>query len=495
MNKLIHYLAVDLGAESGRTIIGQFDGSHLQLTENHRFPNGAVSMPEFSGGSSLRWDILRLWGEMKNGICSAIRKDGLELASIGIDTWGVDYALLDRKGALISNPFNYRDKRTDGVMEKAFERISRKEIFEQTGIQFMPINSLFQLFSMVLDNSPELEQVERFLTIPDLLNFWLTGQDVCEFTNATTTQCYDPRERCWANPLLAALGIPGHIFPEVILPGTLLGPLSKSIAEELGTSAVVVAPACHDTGSAVVAVPSEIDDFAWISSGTWSVMGTNLPEPLIDSRSLQYNFTNEGGIGGSYRFSKNIMGLWLVQDCRRTWANAGEALSYAELTSLASTAPALASIVDPDYPGFLHPGDMPARVREFCRRTNQPIPESKGELVRCLLESIALKYRFVLERLELMTGRRISTIHIVGGGTKNQLLNQFTADATGRKVITGPVEATATGNILLQALALGHITSIEEGREIVRNSFEPSIYEPGDQAGWDEAYKRLIEVL
>ena len=495
MNKSIHYLAVDLGAESGRTIIGQFDGSRLELLENHRFPNGGIRVPEYSGRSSLRWDVLRLWSEMKDGIRRAVRKDGLELASIGIDTWGVDYALLNRNGSLISVPFNYRDSRTDGMMERAFQRISRKEIFELTGIQFMPINSLFQLFSMVLEDSPELEGAERFLTIPDLLNFWLTGQAVCEFTNATTTQCYDPRGRCWAQPLLSALGIPGHIFPEVILPGTTLGSLSRPVAEELGTQATVVAPACHDTGSAVAAVPSETDDFAWISSGTWSVMGMNVPEPVINPQSLEFNFTNEGGIGGSYRFSKNVMGLWLVQECRRTWASEGEELSYAELTSLAAGAPALVSIVDPDYAEFLHPGDMPARVREFCRRTQQPLPESKGQLVRCLLESIALKYRLVLERLEIITGRRLSTIHIVGGGTKNQLLNQFTADATGRWVIAGPAEATATGNILLQALALGHIGSPEEGREIVRNSFEPAIYEPQDQTGWDEAYQRLFEVM
>jgi rhamnulokinase len=495
MKEPIHYLAVDLGAESGRTIIGAFDGSRLELVENHRFPNGGITVPEYSGRSSLRWDVLRLWCEMKDGIRSAVRKSGVKLASIGIDTWGVDYALLDRKGALLSIPFNYRDSRTDGVMEKAFQRISRKEIFELTGIQFMPINSLFQLFSMVLEDSPILGLAEKFLTIPDLLNFWLTGQTVCEFTNATTTQCYDPRRRTWAQSLLSALSIPGHIFPEVILPGTTLGPLSKMISQELGTQATVVAPACHDTGSAVAAVPAVTEDFAWISSGTWSVMGMNLAEPLIDDQSLEYNFTNEGGIGGSYRFSKNVMGLWLVQECRRIWVNAGEELSYAELTSLAAGAPVLASIVDPDYQEFLHPGDMPARVREFCRRTNQPVPESKAEVMRCLLESIALKYRLVLERLEIMTGRQLDTIHIVGGGSKNRLLNQFTADATGRRVVAGPAEATATGNILLQALALRHIGSLEEGREVVRRSSEPIIYEPGDRTRWDEAYQRLLQVM
>ena len=490
-----NYLAVDLGAESGRTIIGQFDGSRIHLIENHRFPNGAISVPEYSGRSSLRWDILRLWSEMKEGIRGAVRKEGLALASIGIDTWGLDFALLDRKGALLSTPFNYRDKRTDGVMEKAFQRISRKEMFELTGIQFMPINSVFQLYSMVLDDAPEMQLAQKFLTIPDLLNFWLTGQAVCEFTNATTTQCYDPRQRYWSQPLLASLRIPEQIFPEVILPGTLLGPLSEPIAEELGTQAAVVAPACHDTGSAVAAVPADTEDFAWISSGTWSVLGTNLGEPLINSQSLDFNFTNEGGIGGSYRFSKNVMGLWLVQECRRMWASEGEEHSYSDLTSLASTARPLVSIIDPDYPEFLHHGDMPARVREYCRRTSQPVPESKGALIRCLLESIALKYRVVLERLELMTGRRSGMIHIVGGGTKNTLLNQFTADSTGRRVVAGPVEATATGNILMQAIALGHIGSLEEGREIVRQSSELSVYEPGDQSPWDEAYGRLLELM
>jgi rhamnulokinase len=495
MKKHLNYLAVDLGAESGRTIIGSFDGSRLELLENHRFPNGAVVMPAHSGRSSLRWDVLRLWSEMKDGIHKAARKESLQLASIGIDTWGLDFGLLDVNGVLLSNPYHYRDKRTDGVMEKAFQRLPRKEIFELTGIQFMQINSLYQLFSMVLEDSPELQQAQMFLTIPDLLNFWLTGQAVCEFTNATTTQCYDPRQRGWSKSLLSALGIPSHIFPEVILPGTSLGPLSKPIAEELGTQAVLVAPACHDTGSAVAAVPSETQDFAWISSGTWSVMGMNLDDPFIHPQSLEFNFTNEGGIGGSYRFSKNVMGLWLVQESRRTWANAGEEYSYAELTTIASEARPLVSIIDPDYPEFLHHGDMPARVREYCRRTHQPVPDNKGELVRCLLESIALKYRLVLERLELMTGRRLETIHIVGGGAKNKLLNQFTADSTGRRVVAGPFEATATGNILMQAMALGHIRSPAEGREIVRKSSDLSVYEPGHKAPWDEAYQRLLELL
>lgn len=490
-----NYLAVDLGAESGRTVLGRLDGSRLEIAEVHRFPNGPVRLPYRSDRVSLRWDILRLWNEVKEGIARATRKQGEELAGIGVDAWGVDYGLLDRDGGLVSNPFNYRDSRTDGMIEEACRRMPREQIFEQTGIQFIPINSLYQLLSLVVQRSPELEQAETFLTIPDLFNYWLTGRAACEFTNATTTQCYDPRRRAWADPLLAALGIPRRIFPEVIGPGAVLGPISRVIAEEISTRAAVIAPACHDTGSAVAAVPAEGENFAWISSGTWSVLGTNLSEPLINGQSLAFNFTNEGGAGGDYRFSKNIMGLWLVQECRRTWAAEGQEHSYAELTAMAGSAAPWVSVIDADYPEFLHPGDMPARVREFCQRTGQPVPESKGALVRCLLEGIALKYRLVLERLEQMVGHRLEPIHIVGGGTQNRLLSQFTADATGRQVITGPVEATATGNILVQAIALGHIDSVQAGRKVVRNSFELATFEPVNRAPWDEAYQRLLDIM
>jgi rhamnulokinase len=385
------------------------------------------------------------------------------------------------------------------MLDAAFRRVPRTEIFEQTGIQFLQINSLYQLLAMAAEDSPVLASAETFLTIPDLLNYWLTGQAVCEFTNATTTQCYDPRQGHWAVEMLQKLGIPARIFPQIVPPSTDLGSLLPYISDEMGSDPrigpAVIAPACHDTGSAVVAVPAAAPHFAWISSGTWSVMGAEVPEPIISEPSLQYNFTNEGGVGDTFRFSKNVMGLWLVQECRRTWAKQGEAYSYDELTGMAAQAEPFGAVVDPDHGEFFKPGDMPARIREFCRATGQPVPESKGAIVRCALEGIALKYRWVLERLEEMLGHRLEPLYIVGGGTQNRLLSQFTADAIERQVITGPVEATATGNVLMQMVALGQIDSLPEGRRLVRDSFDLSTYEPGSRAGWDEAYARLLRML
>ncbi len=489
-----YFLALDLGAESGRAMLGRFDGERLRLAEVHRFPNGPVRLPD-----GLHWDILRLWSEVKQGIALAIRETGGNLAGIGLDTWGVDLGLLDRNGGLIGNPYHYRDGRTDGMLETAFSVVPRAEIFEQTGIQFLQLNSLYQLLSMVVCRSPALEIAHTFLTIPDLLNFWLTGQAACEFSNATTTQCYNPRHGQWAWDLLQRLGIPTHIFPRIVPPGTNLGRLLPYVADEVGLPAdgevAVIAPACHDTGSAVAAIPATAPDFAWISSGTWSVVGAEVPQPVITADSLRYNFTNEGGVGGTFRFSRNVMGLWLVQECRRTWAQQGQTHSYDELTALAAQATPFQAVLDPDDGEFFKPGDMPARIRDFCRRTGQPIPEGKGAILRCALEGIALKYRWVLERLEEMLGRRLEPLHIVGGGTQNRLLSQFTADATGRTVITGPVEATASGNLLLQMMALGHIGSLAEGRQVLRRSFDLTAYEPGSRAGWDEAYDRLLTIM
>ena len=487
MTHPIHLLAIDLGAESGRAILGTLDSERLALSEIHRFANTPVRLPD-----GLHWDVLRLWNEIQAGIALAIRKHGGKLESVGIDTWGVDFGLLDRRGALLANPYHYRDNRTDGMLDEAFRRMARERIFELTGIQFMQLNTLFQLLALVVSRSPLLDVAETFLTMPDLFNYWLTGQVACEFSNATTTQCYDPRRRAWAEPLLQAMEIPRRIFPRVIAPGTVLGPLSPTVAEETGAKQVVViAPACHDTGSAVAAVPAEGKDFAWISSGTWSIMGVESREPIINASSLVFNFTNEGGVNDTFRFSKNIAGLWLVQECRRTWAVEGAELSYAELTQMAAQADPLVAVIDPDHNDFLKPGDMPARIRAFCQRTNQPVPASKAAVVRCALESVALKYSWVLEHLEEMIGRRLEPIHIVGGGTQNRLLSQFTADATGRVVVTGPIEATAIGNLLMQAIALGHIGSLQQGRTIVRNSFAPEIFKPRSRARWDEAYARL----
>jgi rhamnulokinase len=491
MSHSLNFLAFDLGAESGRAMLGRFDGERLRLSEVHRFVNGPVRLPD-----GLHWDVLRLWTEIKRGLALAVREHGVDLAGVGLDTWGVDFSLLDRDGALVSNPYHYRDSRTDGMLEEAFRRVPRTRIFEQTGIQFMQINSLYQLLSMVVGRSPALDVAATFLTMPDLFNYWLTGRTCCEFSNATTTQCYDPRRRDWARPMLERLGIPTRIFPEIVPPATVLGELLPSVADEVGVRALpVIAPACHDTGCAVAAVPAAGPGFCYISSGTWSLMGAELPEPAIGERSLACGFTNEGGVGGTFRFLKNIAGLWLVQECRRTWARQGEELSYDDLTHMAAQAQPLQSLVDPDCGDFLKPGDMPARIRAFCQKTGQLVPQSKGAVVRCALESLALKYRCVLERLEEILGRRLEPIHIVGGGTQNQLLNQLTADATGRQVVTGPIEATAAGNVITQAMALGHIGSLEEGRQVVRNSFDVATYEPAGQLGWEEAYGRFLALM
>lgn len=490
-------LAFDLGAESGRALLGRFDGDRLTLDDVHRFPNTPVRTPD-----GLQWDVLRLWGEIKQGIALARQQSGANLRSLGLDTWGVDFGLLDRTGALIGNPYHYRDSRTDGRMDAAFAHVPRADIFAQTGIQFMPINTLYQLVALVQQQAPALEIAQTFLTIPDLFNYWLTGRKVCEFSNATTTQCYNPIQRQWALPMLDALGIPTHIFPEIVQPGALLGALLPGVAAEvgLGEGLPVIAPACHDTGSAVAAAPAAGADFAWISSGTWSIVGAEVPDAVVNEQSLAFNFTNEGGVNHTFRLSKNVAGLWIVQECRRAWARQGADHSYAELTALAAQASPFQALIDPDDLRFLkpsEPGDeMPDRVRSLCRETGQPIPESKGEVIRCVLESLSLKYRWVLEKLETLLGRRLNPIHIVGGGTQNGLLCQFTADATGRQVVAGPVEATAIGNLIVQAMALGLVSSLAQGRELVRRSFEVTTYEPATaRDAWEAAYARLVTLV
>ena len=490
MTETRNYLAVDLGAESGRTIVGSLAGNRLSLTETHRFTNGAVRLPD-----GLHWDVLRLWSEIKAGIGISSAQFNKRLDSIGLDTWGVDFAVLDAQGALLSNPFHYRDNRTDGMLEEAFKRMPRAEIFANTGIQFMQLNTLYQLLAMSVQKSPLFDIAKTFVTIPDLFNYWLSGDITNEFTNATTTQCLDPRKRDWSRPVLEAMNIPAHLFGPITEPGTALGTLLPDIATETGAGTVqIVVPACHDTGSAVVAVPAQNQDFAWISSGTWSIMGVEVQAPSVGEQALEYNFTNEGGVFGTWRLSKNIMGLWLVQECKRTWAHQGEDLSYDEITHLASEAKPFIAVMDPDDQQFFHPGDMPERIRKYCASTHQSVPETRGQILRVALESLALKYRWVLERLEELTGKRFEPVHIIGGGTKNRLLNQFTADATCRTVITGPVEATAIGNVLVQAIGLNHLSSLSQAREVVHGSFAPEVYEPKQTAAWEEAYSRFLKV-
>ncbi|MDR3573808.1 MAG: rhamnulokinase [Anaerolineaceae bacterium] len=491
MAKSINYLAIDLGAESGRTMLGVLDEKGLSLSEISRFSNGPVRLPD-----GLHWDVLKLWGDIKAGMRMAAAQHPADIQSIGMDTWGVDFALLDRHGSLISNPYHYRDGRTDGMMAEAFQRMPREQLFELTGIQFMQINTLYQLLAMVTQQSSTLETANTFLMIPDLFNYWLSGQIACEETDTTTTQCYDPINQDWAYSLLEAMNIPARIFPKVVQPGNVLGMLLPDLAEETGVGQIpVIATASHDTGSAVAAIPAQNSHFAWISSGTWSIMGVEVPEPVINPQTLAYNLTNEGGVAGTWRLSKNIMGLWLVQECRRTWNNEGEDLSYDEITHLAAQAEPFQAVIDPDYEEFLPPGDMPNRIRAYCKRTGQTQPQTKGAVLRCALESIALKYRLVLEQLETVLGYHLNPIHIIGGGTKNNLLNQFAADATGRTIVTGPVEATAIGNIIVQATALGQFTSIQDARKTVQRSFPLQIFEPKNRSGWDDVYGKLSEVM
>jgi rhamnulokinase len=408
----------------------------------------------------------------------------------------VDFALLDKNDSMLGNPFHYRDARTDGMLDEAFKIMPRAELFANSGIQFMQLNTLYQLIAAVRSNSALFDVAKTFVTIPDLFNLWLTGELTNEFTNATTTQCFDPRKRDWSTKILDAFHIPLHLFKPITDSGTQIGTLLPCLADETGVGAVpVILPACHDTGSAVVAVPAKNEDFAWLSSGTWSIMGAEVREPCLTEKALEYNFTNEGGVFGTWRLSKNIMGLWLVQECRREWMRQGEEVSFDALTQLAAESDAFLSVVDPDDVEFLHPGDMPSRIQKFCANTNQPVPQTKGQIIRVALESIALKYRLVLERLEELTGKHLDPIHVIGGGSKNKLLNQFTAASAGRTVITGPVEATAIGNILMQAIGMKHLSSLVEAREVVRASFEPELYEPNRTAGWDEAYVRLQKVI
>jgi len=482
------FLALDLGAESGRAVVGRLRGSVLDLEVVHRFPNIPVRVP---GG--LHWDVLRLFQEMKDGLRLASRDS--ELASLGLDTWGVDFALLDRAGALLANPHHYRDSRTDGKMEEVFAIVPREEIFRTTGIQFMQLNTLYQMYALKQSSPHLLDAAATIVMIPDLFNYWFCGQAVCEFTEATTSQMFDPVRGGWAVELAAKLGLPLEKMAPVVQPGSRLGEILPFVAEECECPAVpVIAPACHDTGSAVAAVPAEGRDFAYISSGTWSLVGAEVDRPVITDRSLQYNFTNEGGVAGTYRLLKNVMGLWLVQECRRTWERRGVSYDYARLTEMAGQAPAFQSILDPDDPRLFHPGDMPARIQELCAETSQPVPEDPGSIIRTALDSLALKYRWVVDRLEELTGRSLPVIHVVGGGSQNRLLNQLTADACGRPVVAGPVEATAMGNILMQAIGMGEIGSVADGRSIVRASVDLVTYEPRpDSAGAvDEAYARFL---
>jgi len=490
------YLAIDLGAESGRTIVGVLDDGRLHLHELHRFLHLPRHLP-----SGLHWDLTGLWGHILEGVrkCVAWCKDeGLTLSSLGVDTWGVDCGYVGRNGELLALPRAYRDPRNGPAYEKLLGEVGEEYVYAQTGIQFMPLNTIAQVYAQLHDERCVLDNCESFMFIPDILHYFFTGQRTVEATIASTSQMIDPRTGKWATELLEKLGIPTHMFGDIIQPGATVGTLREEVAAEVGASAglPVIAPATHDTAAAVASVPAEPGtSWCYLSSGTWSLMGAELDEPCVTDAARAVPFTNEGGIGGTIRFLKNISGLWLVQETRRHYEKQGITYDYAKLTDMAADAEPFRTLVDTDFPPFAAPGEMPEKIALFARKTGQPEPTEVGQVVRCCLESLALTYRLTLEKLESVLGKRFDVLHVVGGGGKNRLLNQMTADAIGRKVVVGPYEATAAGNLLVQAMGAGDIRDLPHIRKVVRDSFDPETYEPVDTALWDDAYARFQGLL
>ncbi|NMO97826.1 FGGY-family carbohydrate kinase [Paenibacillus lemnae] len=489
-------LAFDLGASSGRALIGKVipdengRAGRLEITEIHRFPNIPVQM-----GNHLHWNFTSLLQDVKSGIRKAFQ-NGFHPQSYGIDTWGVDFGLIDRNGALAGTPFHYRDRQTEGMVEQTCEQVGKERLFAESGLEFMPFNTIYQLNAMVKSNSPLLEIADTLLLTPDLLHYFLTGRKVCEFTMATTTQLYQVQDREWNVKLMEELGIRKSMFLDPVNPGTVIGPLTSEVCIELDTPAITgIAVASHDTESAVVAVPADAEPFAYLVCGTWSLLGTELTAPLLSREVMELEFSNEGGAYDTFQLLKNIMGLWILQECKRQWDAEGESCSFAELVKLAEQAPAYTVWIDPDDLRFMNPGNMTAAIAEYCRQTGQCMPEDKGGIVRCILESLALRYREVVERMERLTGHTYSGLHMVGGGIQNRLLCQLTSNALGRPVWAGPVEASAIGNMLVQLTANGIISSRAEGVELVKRSFPIHVYQPEDADAWNAAYDKYRELM
>ncbi|MCX6142550.1 MAG: rhamnulokinase [Ignavibacteriales bacterium] len=479
------YVAIDLGAESGRAILGSLRSDKLHIEEKARFANETQKID-----GHYHWDIDGLFSNIKSGMRSCTQAE-IRPESVAVDTWGVDFGLLGGDGALLDRPYSYRDHRTDGMMERFFDIVPRRRVYDLTGIQFMQLNSLFQLYASVLEDPGLFKRATRLLFMPDIFNYLLTGETKSEFTIATTSQLFNPRTADWDTELLSALGVPRSVMQDIVQPGTPLGSLKHSVAKETHLEGIgVTAVASHDTGSAIAAIPAQGDDWAYISSGTWSLMGVEIGVPIITDDALNANFTNEGGVEGTFRFLKNIMGLWLLQQCRKEWSSSAQ-YSYDDLMRLTDDAKPFRSVIDPDYSDFFNPPSMQESIRVYCDKTGQLAPEKPAEFVRCILESLALKYRVTLDQLRQLTGRRIARVHIIGGGSQNRLLCQYAANAMGVPVIAGPVEATAIGNIMMQAHALGHVGSLAEIRTIVGHSFQPMRHEPKDQDVWNSAYERF----
>lgn len=482
------YLAIDLGAESGRAMLGRFDGERVTLDELHRFPNEPVRLP-----SGLHWDAPRLYREIVRALEMAATH-GIPLAGVAVDTWGVDFGLLDRTGALVGLPFHYRDPRVTGMIDRGLQRIDPVTFYAETGCQTIAHNTAFQL--LAFEDSPLIEVAESMLMMPDLMSYWLSGEVASEATIASTSQLYNPVISDWAYPVIERLGLPRRLFSRIEQPGTIRGQLRAPLASETGIDAAtpVVTIASHDTASAFAAVNSGPNSLV-VSSGTWSLVGVEMNAPIVTEAARAANFTNEAGIAGTTRFLRNVAGMWLVQECRRTWAQDGQDFDYGALVELAGAARPFLAVIDPNDAHFYSPGQMPERIRDYCQATGQACPTSPGEFVRTALEGLALTYRRLVERIQLVTGRPIETIHIVGGGSRNRLHCQLAADATGLPVLAGPVETTALGNVMTQALALGAVGSLAELREVIARSFIPERFIPApDRSRWDAAYARFIEI-
>lgn len=489
------YLAVDMGASSGRHVVGLFDGKTIRLEETYRFENGPVE-----ADGHMYWDLLNQWTHVRAGLRASASQFGKQIVSVGVDTWGVDFGLLASNGELLGNPYHYRDSRTNGMLETAFGIVPRAEIFEHSGLQFMQLNTLYQLLAMKLAKSPVLDAAATMLMVPDLFHWLMTGVKCNEMTEASTSQFYNPVKGRWATELLEKFGLPTRILGEIKQPGTNLGPLRASVIADTGLQANVVLPGSHDTASAVVAVPAASKpghrpDWCYISLGTWALMGVESPKPVVSPKVLELNFTNEGGVGNTIRLLKNITGLWMVQECRRVWNQSGRNWHWEDLNQLSAAAKPRVSFINPDVSDFMAPDNMPEAIRTFCKKTGQTVPADEGAVLRCALDSLALKFRHVFSMCEELAGGRIETIHIVGGGTKNRQLCQAAADACGRHVVAGPIEATAIGNIVVQAVAAGDFKSIAEARECIGRSFEVDYYEPHDTAAWDHAYAKFLNII
>lgn len=482
-----HFFAFDLGATSGRSILATLSEGKLELKELTRFPNKIIRVHD-----RYYWDIFALFDELKNGL-KAVSALGIKIDSIGIDTWGVDFVLLGADGSILSQPRSYRDPYTNGMSEEYFKMISKKELYDLTGIQIMNFNSIFQLYASKREGSAPLNCAADLLFMPDALSYMLTGKEVCEYTIASTSQLLNPRTKNFETKLFDAMGVEPSIMQPVVMPGEVVGYVLESVAKECSIGKVpVIAVAGHDTASAVAAVPAENENFAYLSSGTWSLMGIEVKEPIITEESYEMNFTNEGGVDGTIRFLKNITGMWLLEQCRKEWEAEGRIYTYPEIVSMSNSVDGFQSMIDPDDAGFANPESMTAAIACYCQKTKQKVPVSDTDYIRCIFDSLALKYRYVLERLQKMAPFSIEKLHVIGGGSQNKLLNQATANSIGIPVVAGPCEATAIGNVMVQAKGIGLVNSLQEMRVVVKNSTAPEVFMPEDKDLWDKAYQKFL---